>query len=221
MGILISGILGPMKNKTGAVIGRMHRGQNVITQLYIRKHPNKKRSEAQLATELSFGLLNNFLSNIQGLVDTGFRKKVKHNSPVNAAYSYNFKHAFLDVNGKIVLDYPNLVYSLGYIEGPESPALITEDGSLFLSWEDMPQSEYCSYSDMATVLVYDPLEKGDLIFENVCLRSDLSVQLDISPFLGKNVHCYMSFCSANEKNRGDSVYLGQNSVSIPILTESA
>jgi hypothetical protein len=155
------------------------------------------------------------------LVDTGFRKKVKHNSPVNAAYSYNFKHAFLDVNGQIVLDYPNLVYSLGYIEGPESPTLITEDGSLFLSWEDMPQSEYCSYLDMATVLVYDPLEKGDLIFENVCLRSDLSVQLDISPFLGKNVHCYMSFCSANEKNRGDSVYLGQTSVSIPILTESA
>lgn len=216
MGILVSGILGPMKNKTGAVIGRIHRGQNVITQLYKIKNPNRKRSDAQLATELSFGILNNFLSNIQGLVDIGFRKKVKHNSPVNAAYAYNFKNAFLDVNGQIVLDYPNLVYSVGNIEGPESPILNTDGSSLFLSWDDMPQSEYCSYSDLATVLVYDPSEKGDLIFENVCPRSDLSVQLDISPFIGKDVHCYISFCSANEKSRGDTVYLGKTLVSVPL-----
>ncbi|MEJ7560729.1 MAG: DUF6266 family protein [Pedobacter sp.] len=197
-----------MKNKTGAVIGRMHRGQNVITQLYKKRKRRRKRSKGQLSSQDRLGKLSTFLSNIHQLVDIGFKKMVKHNSAVNAAHSFNYDHAFIEVGEKLELNYPKLVYSLGDVEGPESPHLGYEEGILRLSWFDMPQSQYCQYSDLATVLVYEPTEQDSVVFDNICLRSDLNVLLDISCFIGKEVHCYVCFSSEDGKHQGNSVYLG-------------
>ncbi|RYE52390.1 MAG: hypothetical protein EOP48_16630, partial [Sphingobacteriales bacterium] len=121
MGILIKGILGPMINKTGAVIGRMHRGQNVIVQLYKERSADKVSTEGQLTVQNHFGKLSSFLSNIRNMVDIGFKKMIKHNSPVNAAFSYNSSHAFIQVGEKKELNYAKLIYSIGDVEGPESP----------------------------------------------------------------------------------------------------
>ena len=208
MGILTSGILGPIKNKTGAVIGRMHRGQNVITQLYKKRKRRRKRSKGQLSSQDRLGQLSNFLSNIQGLVAVGFKNMVKHNSAANAAHSYNYHHAFITVGAKLELNYSKLIYSIGEVEGPESPLLEYENGILNLSWFDMLQSQYCQYSDKATVLVYEPSRQDSVVFDNICPRSDLHVLLDISCFIGKEVHCYVCFNSADGKYKGNSVYLG-------------
>ncbi|MEJ7557427.1 MAG: DUF6266 family protein [Pedobacter sp.] len=214
MGILPSGILGPIKNKTGAVIGRIHRGQNVITQLYKKRKRKRVRSKAQLASEYRLGQLSSFLSQIQVLVDSGFKSKVKHNTAVNAALSYNYDHAFIKVGADLELNYAKLVYSLGEVEGPESPEMAYKDGFLTLSWFDMPQSEYCQFSDKATILIYEPTSRSDIIFKVACQRSDLNVLLDILPFIDKEVHCYISFASSDGKRQGNSVYLGLVKTSI-------
>jgi len=208
MGILTGGILGPMKNKTGTVIGRIHRGQNVVTQLYKRRKRRKKKSKEELASQARLGLLSSFLSEIHDLVEIGFKKMVKHNSPVNAAFTYNYDRAFIEIGEVLVLNYPELIYSLGDVEGPESPALEYLNGFLNISWYDGPQSKYCQYSDQATVLVYEPAGHDLTIFSKECKRSDLQVSLAIDEFIGKEVHAYICFASADGKYQGKSVYLG-------------
>jgi hypothetical protein len=123
MGIIRKGILGPMVNKTGAVIGRMHRGQNVLVQLYKERSADKPSTEGQIAAQDRLGMLSSFLSNIRNMVDIGFKKMGKHNSPVNAALSYNSDHAFIQKGEEQELNYAQLVYSIGDVEGPESPLL--------------------------------------------------------------------------------------------------
>jgi hypothetical protein len=208
MGIIRKGILGPMVNKTGAVIGRMHRGQNVLVQLYKERSADKPSTEGQVAAQDRLGKLSSFLSNIRNMVDIGFKKMVKHNSPVNAALSYNSSHAFIQVGEEQELNYAQLVYSIGDDEGPESPLLEYEDGVLNISWYDMEQSRYCQYSDLATILIYEPIIGDNTSFNDICPRSDLNVLLDISSFIGKEVHCYICFSSADGKYQGTNVYLG-------------
>ena len=208
MGIIRQGILGPMVNKTGAVIGRMHRGQNVLVKLYKEKSADKPSTEGQLAAQDRLGKLSSFLSNIRNMVDIGFKKKVKHNSPANAALSYNSGHAFIQVGEEQELNYAKLIYSIGDVEGPESPFLEYEDGMLNISWYDMEQSRYCQYSDLATILIYEPIVGDNTSFDNICPRSDLNVLLDISSFIGKEVHCYICFSSADGKDQGTNFYLG-------------
>lgn len=208
MGIIKSGILGPMINKTGSVIGKIHKGQNVITGISKKLKRRKKKTESQITSRVRFGKLNSFLSDIKSLVTVGFKKMVKHNTAANAAYSYNFDHAFITVNGRLELNYPKLVYSIGDVEGPESPVLVTENGFLNISWFNMPQSINCQYSDLATVLVYEPIEPDNVFFTETCKRSDLNVILDVSHFIGKSLHCYICFASADGKHEGSSVYLG-------------
>jgi hypothetical protein len=72
----------------------------------------------------------------------------------------------------------------------------------------MEQSKYCQYSDLATILIYEPIKGDNTSFNNICPRSDLNVLLDISSFTGKEVHCYICFSSADGKYQGTSVYLG-------------
>ncbi|RZK80970.1 MAG: hypothetical protein EOO92_06275 [Pedobacter sp.] len=208
MGILKSGILGPMKNTTGAVVGRVHRGTNVITGLYEKSEKHKKNSPKQLASQQQFNLLNGFLRNIQQLVDTGFKTMVKHNSPVNAAYSYNYNQAFISSETEITLNYPEILFSVGNLEGPESPEITFEEGVLTLSWFKMPQSLYCQYTDRARVLIYEPYKRESIIYDNICERWDCTVALDAQCFIGSKVHLYMSFCSADGKEQGNSNYLG-------------
>ena len=165
-------------------------------------------TENQTSAAYRFGLLSSFLSGITSFVKIGFKKMVKHNSPVNAALSYNYDHAFIVEDGVVRLNYPKLVYSIGDVEPPESPDIECTDGLMKLSWFDMPQSRFCQYTDTASVIVYEPLIDERMAFRNVCPRSDLSVLLDVTPLIGSTVHCYVRFTSADGKLQGKNVYLG-------------
>ena len=208
MGILPQGIHGPMINKTGAVIGRMQKGQNIIVGLYKKRTSKRVMTSNQTSSNNRLGLLSSFLSDISDFVNEGFKKMVKHNSPVNAALSYNYDHAFIESDGISVLNYPKMVYSIGDVEPPESPKIECLDGLMELSWFDMPQSKFCQYADRASVLIYDPVEHQCVAFQNMCSRSDLSVLLDVSTLIGTLVHCYVCFTSADGKKQGNSLYLG-------------
>lgn len=208
MGILKSGILGPMENTTGAVVGRIHRGKNVITGLYEVSNKRKKGTKNQTASRYAFGLLNSFLNDIEGLVNQGFKKLINRNTAINAAFSYNYDHAFVKDGDTIELNYPKIKFSVGDVEGPESPEVSVEDGLLKISWFKLPQSRNCQYTDKAQILIYEPAQPSSIRFYNACERWDGEVILDLKAIKGKKVHVYISFTSANGKQQGNSTHLG-------------
>lgn len=207
MGILDSGPFGPFRKKTGAIIGRGHMGQNVITALH---HQSTKRPTAkQIESQLKLALLNSFLSKIDVLVDIGFKKQVKHNSPVNAAFSHNYKHAFIKNGEELRLNYPQLVYSIGHIDEPESPVVLALPAQIEFNWLPQNQLAYCQFTDLASFLVYNPAKEMAVTKVGLANRYAQGYLFDLPKgYLGDTVHCYMSFASKDGKLQGNSVYVG-------------
>jgi len=206
MGILKSGPFGPFYNKTGPIVGRRHRKQNVITAL---PHTSSKPfTAAQLESQLKLGLLNSFLSDIDQLVNVGFKAVTKNNSPVNEAFSYNYDHAFVKDENGFLIDYPKMIYSRGHIVTPESPQVEVNAGSITFSWLPQNQSVYCQFTDLASFLVYNPAKDKHVMLLNVTNRYAQGYTIEMPPdYSGDTVHCYMNFASANQKKNGDSMYV--------------
>jgi hypothetical protein len=207
MGILISGILGPFRKKTGPLIGRRCKGKNVITALHHTS--NKPLTEAQLDVQLRFGLLSNFLNKIDQLVNPGFKAYAKGKSPVNAAFTYNYAHAFVTAGDTYLINYPKIVYSRGYRARPEAAQVIAAAGHLQFSWNLPGQSAYCQYTDLASFLVCNPAKQGFIQVPLAAERYATAYQLEIpADYTGDTLHCYMNFSSANGKQAGNSLYIG-------------
>jgi hypothetical protein len=212
MGILNSGIFGGFRKKTGPIIGRRSRGQNIITSLHHTS--NKPRTDLQLDSQDKFGMLNMFLGNIAELVNIGFKSYVKKNSPVNAAYKYNYKHAFVLQQDQWILNYPMLVYSRGHVSGPQGAVagLLSdpETGHLVaFSWQLQTQSDYCRFTDQATFLAYSPSMNRRFMAQDAADRYAQEFKLLLPPdFDAGPLHCYMSFRSKEGAQVGNSHYIG-------------
>lgn len=208
MGILTSGILGPVRNKTGSIVGRVHKRKNVVTGLY--NTSNKPPTKDQLEARFKLGLLNGFMQDIDELVNIGFKAYIKKESAVNVAVSYNYDHAFVKEGENTVLNYPKIVYSRGHIVTPESPEVFQEPGTLTFNWLPQNQSAYCQFTDRASFLIYNPAKDLSIILPNVTNRYAQGYTLEIPEgYIGDTLHCYMNFRAADGKKTGDSMYVGK------------
>lgn len=207
MGILSSGLIGPVRNKVGPTVNRVHRGLNVVTPSY--RKTNKPATDKQLEKQTRFGLLNSFLSEIESLVKPGFIKHAKHGSEVNAAYKFNYPHAFLTEGEVTTLNFPEITYSRGRVFTPDEPMVTTAAKQLEFSWAPQNQYESCRFTDLASFLVYNPAKKDNITCIGVADRYSGSYGIPIPDgYAGDTLHCYMSFASANGKLVSDSVYVG-------------
>ncbi|SMC70316.1 DUF6266 family protein [Pedobacter nyackensis] len=208
MGILKSGIHGPVRNKTGALITRMHKGMNIVTGGY--RKSNKAPTTSQLDAQAKLGLLSGFLSHIDELIKIGFKQYAKGKDPVNVASAYNYNHAFLTDGTELTLNYPELVYSRGYILAPESPAVLALPAQIEFNWLPQRQSTYCQYTDLATFLIYNPAKNRAYKRALITDRYAQGYLFDLpSSFAGDTVHCYMNFASKDGKLQGNSTYIGE------------
>ncbi|MES2827303.1 MAG: DUF6266 family protein [Bacteroidota bacterium] len=208
MGILDTGILGGFRKKAGSVVGRKHRGQDLITGLHRTSGKTKKATPLRKIARKKFTLLNSFLSSAAPLVNVGF-KKSKHGNPVNTAFSYNYEHAFIVEEEVVTLDYAKLVFSKGNIEELEGLQLSSENGHVILNWLAQPQSRLCQHTDKVNLLFYRAVKKGTAnCMQAACDRSSLTHSVDMKDSAGKTFHCYISLGSADGKLQGDSKYLG-------------
>lgn len=217
MGILRIGIFGGFRKKTGPVIGRRVNGQDIITGHH---HPSTKRPTAkQIEINDKFRLLTTFLNSIATLVNMGFKYAARGKRPLNAAYAYNYDHAFVEEDDHFVINYPKMVYSRGSVETPYGVQAVLESSleessgsevrSIRFSWSPQGQSAYCQYTDLGSFLVYNPVKMETITVLNAIDRYALSYAVKIPmDFEGDTVYCYMNFASANGKIMGDSAYVG-------------
>ncbi|MEJ2884767.1 DUF6266 family protein [Pedobacter sp. GR22-6] len=207
MGIQKSGPFGGFYKKTGPIIGRRSRNQNVITALH---HPsNKPSSEDQLVVQDRFTLLTEFLNELKLLINLGFKAYAKGRSALNAAFSYNYPHAFLSTESGLAINYPKMVYSRGKINWVSITQLSRNGQELNLTWSPDVQSDYCQFSDLGTLLVYNADIGKGMAYPNAMKRKDLGyVAVLPKGFESATLHCYLDFCSADGKLRGNSKYLG-------------
>jgi hypothetical protein len=219
MGILTHGILGPMINTTGAVIGTIKKGQNVITSL--RRESNPETTAAQAEQRYRFKLLKDFIEGTTFLIEGGFNKKKMKQSVANAAFQYNYSNAFYNIaplegaelesfDSIIKLNLPALVYSIGPVSGPNcGTAVRNADHTCTFSWLEYPQSKNHQNTDSAGFLIWNASTGKAQCDMHVANRGALTFTVPIAPkHSADELHFYMHFDNPTSKTVGDSIYLG-------------
>lgn len=206
MGILRNGILGGFEKRTGAVVGRVYRGKNVVSA---PPHPMVRAlTELQRHQRLSFTMVSQFLSTFINLIRIGFGNDRKF-FPMNLAMRYNFKRIVAGVYPDFSIRYEEVSFSRGSLCGPDSPVVLVDGNGLRFSWDCLAQNSLNRYSDRACFLVYSPVAKCSATAARAASRVDLNYYMVLpSAFAGDLLHCYMSFVSEKGKVVSDSVYLG-------------
>ncbi len=209
MGTIKKGILGGFSGKVGTVIGANWRGLDVMRSL-----PKKSKSlptPTQLEQRLRFGLAIKFLSPIKALIDKAYGTAEGTRSKFNLAMSYHVQEAVTGTMPDLTLDFSKVLFAKGDLLGPWAPTVAVPQPAteLVFAWQPNADTGLSNEDDQAVVLVYNPMKQLYIISEGEAYRRDRGLGLKVpAVFTGDEVHCWMSFISADGKQVATSVYLG-------------
>ena len=194
MAILKNGINGGFSGKAGTTVGKIVRGQQVITGPYDKtKVPF---SDAQLLRQKYLGAMSNFLCAGSDLIALGFKPKKEKHKPMNLAIAYNLKHAITGGLAEVEILYPQVVWSIGDLKNPLNFEITALPGAAVkFSWTlSTVVSCYAGATDRLMVLVYNATKDKLTVKLNVAERADLMYILQLHPgFAGDQLHCYCFF----------------------------
>lgn len=202
------GINGPFKGKVGSVIGSSWRQIPYMKGMRKVKRSKAKPSEKQVVQHLKFKLLNQFFTPIAPVLDVGFRTLTSRATATNAAFSYNYDHAFIDDSDQIALNYPALKFSHGslYTAGDEE-ASVTAEG-IRVRWDPRTYGVGGALDDVGYAIAYS-VSLGFFLTETA-LRHEGGVLI---PFekeevtRGSEVHVWLFFTDSKQKQVSRTEYL--------------
>jgi hypothetical protein len=208
VGKIKQGILGAFSGKVGSVVGASWKGID-----YMRSLPNASttpRTDAQNAQTSKMSLFRGFLLGIDDLVKRCFQNFSQY-TEMNAALSYNMKHAVGGTYPELVVDFPALIYAKGELLSCWSPKAISKaSNSVTVSWKNRTSCNMSSADDLINVVMYSTHKQQFHIFESVALREDKAVTLALPEEEGgHSMHCYLSFYSEKTKISSTNEYVKQ------------
>ena len=208
MGKLTDGPHGAMTGRTGKLVGRKTKNGNILS---LTPHKsNRPATEGQFQVRSELSTMSSFLVCAIKIIRTGFKHHAKKMTPMNAAMSYNLKHAIKRTESDFEIDYPKVMFSRGLLLEPDTPAVAVEAGQkVIFSW--VPEQEdtaYNSEADLVSIVTYNVSQNKFTTAVNKGSRGDgLYTMMLPDNFKGNMVHCYISFTSIKGK-ASNSVYLG-------------
>src|SRR5690606_1982464 len=154
MATIKDGINGPFKGKVGSVIGSSWRKIPYMKGMRKVKSTKAKPSEKQAAQHYRFKLLNEFFKSIAPVLDIGFHTLTSRATGKNAAFSYNYDHAFVEDGDQISLNCPALKFSHGslYTAGAEE-ARATAEG-FEIQWDPKTYGVGGAMDDVGYAIAY-------------------------------------------------------------------
>ena len=212
MGIQDKGAFGGFRNKTGALVGRIVNGQNVISAVPAKS--SKPATQKQKDQRLKFGLITAHLSWLSGMIDVGFQDHLARQSPMNKAVQHNLPRAITGVSPDFTIDHTKVMFSSGKSSLPGDIEVEAIAGAkVDYSWGLSAPDKLSKPTDLCNLVVYN-VEKGKFVFlENAAARSELGFMLQLpANFIGDTVHCYISFVSVTGKVVSNSAHIAQVTV---------
>lgn len=196
------GINGAFSGKIGRVIGCTWKGIP-----YMRSTGNPRSgppSEKETRNWQKFGTGHYWLKPLLVFLRTGFANYAPTFEGFNAAKSYNIKNAMNE--GQML---PELVkVSIGDLPLSEDLSVSHLDGQLHFNWSTAPFPD-AGTKDQVMVLAYHP-ESSTTIFDTHGNFRNVGNQIleTYKAFIGKTVHVYAAFVSADRSRQSNSLYLG-------------
>jgi Family of unknown function (DUF6266) len=206
MGKLLQGINGPFSGKVGPVVGYMLNNQAVIRSLPGRS--KKPLTPKQIHQRKKFALMNDFLKQLQLLLDLTFANVAVNMTGYNKAFSYNVMNAIRGFYPDISIDYKMVLLGRGDLPNVASTNTVPAEGKLEFRWTDNSGTGKAKATDKAFAAVYNE-ELNDWEYElNLSTRSEGVCVLDASLLKGKAVHAYLGFITEDGKDVTDTLYTG-------------
>lgn len=208
MGIIKKGANGAFRGKAGSVIGS---GWKKIDYIKGRPRTYKNKgnpSETQMKQQEKFALLNNFLAPLRNLLKIGFANYLAQSTPRNAAFRYNFDHAFLSSDdNKFSLNYAALQFSRGslFSAGGEKAILTTE--GIQVTWNIKTYGLSGSMDDEVHVFAYFEQQDSLKSDEQTPLRYQGETFIEQQAQKGEPVHIWMFMADSQHKRISPTTYL--------------
>ncbi len=209
MAKLNKGILGPISGKIGPVIGSSWKGVYYLKA--VAKAPKERvPTPAQQAHYKKFKFLTQWLRPLHPFVTTGYKNFARHNTEINAAFSYNFKAAMRGSGDNLCIDYQSVCISRGDLEGLMEPsATLLNENTLQLRWENF-EGPLSKYNDQLMLVIYnDELGISDGFIGGIKRSAETSVFTIDQRLVGKSFHVYVSVIALNGREVSNSQYLGK------------
>ncbi len=198
----LQGINGVFVGKVGTVVGCVWKGQP-----YMRGKGKPRTSEpspTELDNRKKFKVAHSWLQPLLAYLRVGFAGFSAISEGYNAAKSYNLKYAMRE--GEVV---PDLIkVSHGDLPLAEDLSVQYENGKLHFSWSDVTVGK-SSVKDQIMLLAYHPESRTALYELHGAFRNMGGQIMDTyKDFVGKTIHVYAAFISADRTRQSDSKYLG-------------
>lgn len=206
MGTIKKGIIGPFRGKAGSIIGSSWRKINYIKGLPRKK--DRKPTPGQAEVRLKFALLNHFLDPLSELLESSFGPLTARATGRNAAFSYNYDHAFVSNEQGVQLNYPGLRFSHGYLVTAGDERAWIQGDQLYASWHPGTYGMGGEPDDRAIVLVYD-VETRTFVPATEATRQDgIAHTLDRgTPLKRSTMHVWLFFIDKSGKRASKTVYI--------------
>lgn len=211
MGVIKQGILGGFSGKVGTVIGSSWKGISYMrSQAQNIKNP---RTEGQMKQRTKFTLALSFLKPMTELLRTGYKLYAKKQTAFNAAMSYTLANVITGEYPDYELELSNALISRGALTSATNSAVISEDGSIVVTWEDNSGIGSAKSSDKALIAVLN-LDKGEAVTVSAGETRETGSQTIGVPadWEGEDVHVFLGFVSSDLKEVANSIYVGAVSV---------
>ncbi len=207
MGKLLQGINGPFSGKVGPVVGYVLNNKPVVRILARRS--KKPLTPKQIHQRKKFALMNDFLGQLQSLLNITYAGVAINMTGSNKAFSYNVMNAIRGFYPDISIDYKMVLLGRGDLPNVESTKTIpTEEGKLEFRWTDNSGTGKAKSTDKAFAAVYNE-ELNDWEYElNLATRGEGICVLDASMLKGKPVHGYLGFITEDGRDVTDTIYAG-------------
>ena len=209
MAKLKKGILGPISGKIGPVVGSSWKGIPYIKSV-TKASKKRVQSPAQLAHHQKFKFLTRWLRPLHQFVMIGFKNLAKHNTEINAAFSYNFKAALIGIGHDVRIDYASFRISKGMLNGIEQPSItLLDENMLQLNWQYV-EERMSLHNDQLMLAIYnDELGLTDGFIGGIKRSAKTCTFKFDRKLVGKPFHVFVGLIALNGRESSESQYLGR------------
>lgn len=214
------GPYGPIEGRLGNTVGYIRLGQPVVRMMPRKPKRKKKGTEAQIAARARFGLVTEFIGNVNSFTNAGFKLKAQSligKTAQNMAMSANLYDVVVGEYPDYQLDYSKIRVAEGDLSLPANLKVTLTDNILKYTWDIDPNLDYSDRMSQLMVLAYLPGKKKAFYLLGAANRykgeESLEVQLSTKDFSAEmktlGIENYVAFVSQDRERISDSLYLGK------------
>ncbi len=176
---------------------------------YIRAHamhikdPKSQRQQQQRSKLI---IMTDFLQSMMPYIRIGYRHQTQYARAYNAALAYLMRHALVEQEGEIKIDYEKVLVARGCLTPAFNVRISRSDNVLLFSWENNSGCGDARETDLAMPLAYNKKTGESIYLLAAAKRSVGTTTLQLpESWAGAPLAVYLAFCSKDGSSQSNGI----------------